>query len=89
MIPKLIIVLLIASAAHGQVASRVSGTIRDSSDAVMPQVTVTLEEIEKGTTETTITNEAGRYAFPTVKVGAYRLSAEAKGFKRVRPNRFR
>src|SRR4051794_34896007 len=74
-----LLVLMTVSATYGQVASRVSGTIRDATDAVMPNVSVTLEEVDKGTTETATTNEAGRYAFPTVKVGTYRVSAAAAG----------
>ncbi|HKA01544.1 MAG TPA: carboxypeptidase regulatory-like domain-containing protein, partial [Candidatus Solibacter sp.] len=69
-------------------ASRVSGTIRDTTDAVMRQVAVTLEEVNKGTTESTITNESGRYAFPTVKVGIYRVSAEYPGFKKATTETF-
>ncbi|MBI3697153.1 MAG: TonB-dependent receptor [Acidobacteria bacterium] len=79
---------LAASLAYGQVASRVSGTIRDTTDAVMQGAAVTLEEINKGTAETTISNEAGRYSFPTVKVGSYRLLAEAKGFKKATTETF-
>ncbi|MCZ2149989.1 MAG: TonB-dependent receptor [Bryobacterales bacterium] len=70
------------SLVYGQVASRVTGAVRDTSDAVMPSVNVTLEEVDKGTTETTVTNEAGRYVFPTVRVGRYRVSAETQGFKK-------
>src|SRR5262245_60688679 len=79
---------LAASFVHAQVASRVSGSVRDSTDAVIQGVTVTLEEINKGTTETTATNEAGRYSFPTVRVGAYRVSAEARGFKKATTESF-
>jgi len=68
---------------YSQVTSRVSGTIRDATDAIMQGVTVKLEETSKGTTQTTVTNEAGRYAFPSVKVGTYRVSAEAAGFKKA------
>ena len=70
------------SAAYAQVASRVAGTVRDSSDAVMASVNVTLEEVDKGTTVSTVTNDAGRYVFPTLTVGRYRVSAEAQGFKK-------
>jgi len=91
-ISKSIVFVFIAalevSVVYGQVASRVSGTIRDATDAVMQGVTVTLEETSKGTTQATVTNEAGRYAFPSVKVGAYRVSAEAAGFKKAATETF-
>src|SRR5262245_39731348 len=79
---------LAATVAYGQVASRVSGSVRDSTDAVMQGVNVSLEEINKGTTQTTATNEAGRYSFPTVPVGTYRVSAEARGFKKAATETF-
>ena len=82
LLPSVVLASLTISVGSGQVASRVSGTIRDATDAVMPHVNVTLEEIDKGTTETAVTNEAGRYVFPTVKVGTYRVSAAAAGFKK-------
>ena len=58
--------LLIAATPHvyGQVASRVSGTVLDTTGAVIPGVAVTLQEIYKGTTQSTLSNEAGRYSFP-------------------------
>src|SRR4051812_20615169 len=56
--------------------------------AVMQNVSVTLEDIDKGTTETAVTNEAGRYSFPTVKVGIYRVSAAASGFKKATTESF-
>src|SRR6266852_4779283 len=76
------------SLAYGQVTSRVSGTIRDATDAVMTGVTVTLEETRQGTSQATVTNEAGRYAFPSVKVGVYRVSAESAGFKKATTESF-
>lgn len=80
--PCALLASITLSVGYGQVASRVSGTIRDTTDAVMPRVNVMLEDVDKGTTEAALTNEAGRYSFPTVKVGTYRVSAEAPGFKK-------
>src|SRR5439155_913226 len=76
------------SLGYSQVTSRVSGTIRDATDAVMQGVTVTLEETRQGTTQATVSNEAGRYAFPSVKVGSYRVSAESAGFKKATTETF-
>jgi Carboxypeptidase regulatory-like domain/TonB dependent receptor-like, beta-barrel len=77
------LVIVCAAAGHAQVASRISGTVRDSSQAAVPGVTVTVREANRGTTHTTITNEVGRYSFPNLTVGDYVVTAEMAGFKRA------
>jgi outer membrane receptor protein involved in Fe transport len=67
----------------GQVTSRISGTVRDRSDAVILGVTVSAEDVQRGVTRTTQTNEAGRYSFPNLATGEYRIIAELSGFKRA------
>ena len=87
--PNLLIVgLFAASLAHSQVTSRVSGTVRDSTDAVITGVSVKLEDTRDGTVQTSVTNEAGRYAFPSVKVGTFRVTVEAAGFKKATTEMF-
>ena len=68
--------------AYGQIASRISGTVRDASGAIMTGVKVTVSDVNRGTTQTTVTNDAGRYSFPTLRVGEYAVSAEMSGFKK-------
>ena len=77
------LIIVSAAAGHAQVASRISGTVRDSSQAAVPGVTVTVREANRGTTHTTITNEVGRYSFPNLTVGDYVVTAEMAGFKRA------
>ncbi|MEX2260380.1 MAG: carboxypeptidase regulatory-like domain-containing protein [Bryobacteraceae bacterium] len=79
---------LAAQAVWGQVASRIAGTVRDSTDAVMQGVTVTVEDVNRGLTSTNVTNEAGRYSFPNMVVGTYRVTAEFAGFKKAIANQF-
>lgn len=74
--------------AAAQVASRVDGAVRDSSDAPMQAVKVTLTEVNRGTAAATTTNEAGRYSFPNMVVGDYQVSAEAPGFKKATTGTF-
>jgi hypothetical protein len=78
-----IFVVLGAVAVYGQVSSRVAGSVRDSSDAMMPAVQVTIEEVNRGTSEKTVTNSEGRYSFPNLVVGDYRVTAESPGFKKT------
>ena len=66
-----------------QVSSRVGGTIRDSSDAPMQGVKVSIADVNRGAPESTTTNDAGRYSFPNIVVGDYQVAAEFAGFKKV------
>ncbi len=58
----------------------VLGTLRDSSGAVMPGVTVTLKNIDTSIAVTAQTDSDGNYQFTNVRIGNYRISAEKTGF---------
>jgi len=57
------------------------GTVADASGAYMPGVTITALNSGTGIVNTTITNEAGAYNFPSLQTGTYTLSAELVGFQ--------
>jgi hypothetical protein len=59
------------------------GTITDSSRAVIPGVTVTINEASTNLSRSTKTNDVGYYAFPMLEPGSYTVEAELAGFKRV------
>lgn len=59
----------------------VLGTIRDPSGAVVTGAKVTLENLGTGIALSTQSDEAGNYQFLNVRVGNYRVRAEAAGFK--------
>ncbi|MBA2501297.1 MAG: TonB-dependent receptor [Pyrinomonadaceae bacterium] len=61
-------------------AATVLGTVRDPAGAVVPNVTVTLKNVETGATSTVQTDDEGSYQFPNVKIGTYQVTAEAQGF---------
>jgi len=58
----------------------VLGTLRDPSGSVIPNAKVTLRNVNTGVTASTMTDEAGNFEFLTVRIGDYRVSAEAAGF---------
>lgn len=65
----------------GQTATgQITGTIRDSSGAVLPQVKVTIKNQGTGLTRDTVTSGSGDYSFTLLPVGSYMVSAEQKGF---------
>src|SRR5271167_4118236 len=59
----------------------IRGTITDPSGAVVPNVKVTLTNIDTGVTTTIPTNDAGQYVAVDLQIGHYKVKAEAKGFK--------
>ena len=60
----------------------VLGTIKDSSGAVVPGATVTLKNTATATATPAPTDADGNYQFLTVRIGAYVVRAELRGFLR-------
>ncbi len=60
------------------------GTVKDSTDAVVPNVRISLREVRTNTERFTVSNERGFYEVPLLPPGTYDLSAETAGFKRFR-----
>ncbi len=66
-----------AQTATGQI----TGTIKDSSGATMPQAKVTVTSQQTGLTRDSVSNEAGDYSFTLLPVGVYSVTAEKQGFQ--------
>lgn len=71
------------SAAYGQYTSgTISGTVHDSSGAVVPNATVTVTNTDRNQTVRTISTDAnGFYTAPRLPIGHYIVSASAPGFQ--------
>ena len=72
--------VLLGSQALGQDAT-IIGTVTDASGAVVPNATITVTSIDKGTTRSLTTNSDGQYAAPSLPIGHYTVRAQATGFK--------
>src|SRR5262252_5851523 len=72
--------LLFCLGAFAQEATIV-GTVYDPTDAVVPNVTITITNTQTGQVRTIKTNEAGQYVVPTLGIGKHTIRAEAPGFK--------
>ena len=59
-----------------------TGTVTDSSGAVLPGVTLVMKNNETGVTQQVVTDSDGRYQFLYVNPGTYSVTAELTGFKR-------
>ena len=78
----LLLFVLLATAAYAQTSTTtVSGTVQDSSNAVVPDAAVTLTNTGTNVARATKTNSAGLYAIPGVTPGMYTLKVESPGMK--------
>jgi hypothetical protein len=64
--------------------SLISGTVFDSSGAVVAGASVTALNEATGVTLKQVSNSAGLYAFPSIPVGVYTIIVETPGFKTAR-----
>src|SRR5579864_9021072 len=68
-------------------AGRVLGTLTDQSGAAVANATVTVTDVQHGTSRVLTTDETGSYVVADLQPGTYKVRVEAKGFKAVeRPN---
>lgn len=74
-------ILALPVMAHAQEAV-LTGTVTDSTGAVLPGTTVTATHEASGNTFQAVTDERGAYRIP-VRVGVYRMAAELQGFTTV------
>ena len=65
---------------------RVSGTVRDESQSVIPNATVELTNAATGITLRTVSNNVGFYIFPALVPGNYSLEASAPGLQKYSAN---
>lgn len=73
--------LLLSRAAFAQVdEGSVTGTVTDTSGAVVPNAQVTLLNTDQGITLETRTGAAGSYTFSPVRAGHYTITVTAQGF---------
>jgi outer membrane receptor protein involved in Fe transport len=70
------------AAAQAQAANgNIEGSVRDSTNAPLPGVTVTVTNMDTGLTRTSLTNDEGVYRAVLLPLGRYRVKAELQGFK--------
>jgi Carboxypeptidase regulatory-like domain len=62
----------------------ISGTVKDSSGAIIPKAAVSATNRDTGITNTVITNSTGSYIFANLPVGHYDVAISATGFKSYR-----
>ena len=80
-----LVCLLVAAAAHAQVnTGSITGSVSDTSGAVLPGVNVSLSgERLIGGEQLQVTDTSGSYRFDRLPPGSYRMKFELAGFKTV------
>ena len=73
---------LCAQLALAQVnTATISGTVHDSSGAVLPGANVVIQNQDTGISRTVTTNETGRYSAPALGLGNFQVSVQLPGFQ--------
>ena len=81
--------LLSASAGFGQtVLATVTGTVTDSTGAVIPNAPVALKNVDTGQTYTGASSGTGNYTVSQLPVGDYDLNIAVSGFKTYSHTKF-
>jgi Carboxypeptidase regulatory-like domain/TonB dependent receptor len=72
-----------ATAANAQTA-RITGTVTDSTRAIVPGVTMTIVNMETNDTRMAVSNDRGQYNVPFLPSGRYKVTCELPGFQTTR-----
>src|SRR5215831_7662926 len=80
--------LLIAPGAFAQTvtSASVTGTVRDTSEAVFPGATVDIRNHDTNQVASTVTDTNGRFRLQYLPVGVYHLSVQLAGFTTANAN---
>jgi len=78
---SLAIVMLVAINSRASVGGRVSGTVKDATNAVIPDASVSATNVDTGVQDRVATNGRGFYSFPELPVGHYNIAIKKTGFK--------
>src|SRR5271163_4112268 len=66
---------------QGETTSAIVGQVSDTSGAGVPRATVTVTNNETGLKRSATTDDSGRFNFPQLKPGIYKVKVEAEGFE--------
>ncbi len=69
-----------------KITGDISGDVTDATGAVLPNVSVTAQNVETGFSRTATSSADGNYRLPELPVGNYRVTATAQGFKTLVQN---
>ena len=76
-----ILMLFFAVSAYAAITGVISGTVTDSTGAVVPGVTVTVLNQDTGVKQTQVSDSKGFFSFPVLDIGSYTINATQTGFE--------
>ena len=80
----LVLVALLAGSASAQTTQgRLTGLITDTQGAILPGVTVTVTSPSLIGVQSTVTQPDGKFLFPALPTGAYKVVFELSGFQKI------
>ena len=59
----------------------IAGDVTDSTGAVVPNASISVQSVATGQTRTAVTSGSGNYRVPLLPIGSYNVTATASGFK--------
>jgi len=78
------VLIMAAPTALSQTESAtISGRVTDASGSVVPGTEVQLQSTERGTSQQTLSNQAGIFSFPSVQPGQYHMTIRKTGFRQI------
>ena len=77
-----LLLLCLPGAVLAQTAGSITGTVRDSTGAVLPKAQVTVSDASKGFSRTIPTNSDGEYLVAGLGAGTYDVTVTSGGFKK-------
>src|SRR5712691_1491408 len=63
-------------------SAALTGTVKDTSGAVLPGAAITVKNLETGLTRTAQADSSGSFSVPSLPVGQYEVTAEKMGFRK-------
>ena len=67
--------------ALAQNTGTILGTVKDQTGAVLPGASISIRNVETGSSRTTVSGSRGEYRVPALNVGTYEVQAELSGFQ--------
>jgi len=78
---SLLVLPLLGGVLWAQGTATITGSVKDTSGAVIPGTAITAKNLETGLTRAAETDESGNYRLEALPVGPYEVGAEKAGFK--------
>src|SRR5262245_50816128 len=80
-IPLVLLLVLSATVYHQGERATISGTVTDSSQALVEGAAISVRNVDTNVTNRATSNSAGLFVIPALPPGTYELTAEKQGFR--------